>query len=272
MVWIEQTDRDIPNLPSLRTAVRHRNIAGRSKKRKYELWQLLRHDEAAVRIQRMWRRHRLPEILNDRDPITHDPLHENRGACFAHAVQSGKGCIAYNPASLAAYIDQTGDNLDPVSRDPYSHSELTRLALQARCNPARLVKAVSRPAVSSVVDEHDLLDGEIMVMIMRDLETEASENGSQNHAALVGFILDQWRPVVGILSDIIAVRSGPDAVGPAMQVARQYFHDHIHGFPPPISQLVIDILTPRDPSTLRRDTLAQLLGSLEPVTGGGYTD
>lgn len=262
MVWVEQTIADVPPLPSLRSAARHRNIAGRSKKRKHELWQLLRHDEAAVRVQRMWRRHRLPEILNDRDPITHDPLHGNRGACFVHAVQSGKGCIAYNPTSLAAYIDQTGDNLDPVSRDPYSNSELTRLALQARCSPARLVKAVSRPAVATTTDENDLLDEDIMVMIVRDLETEATDNA--DHAALVGFILDQWRPVVGILSDIIAIRSGPDAVAPAMQVARQYCHDHIHGLPPPISQLVTDILTPRDPSSLRRDTLTQLLESLEP--------
>ena len=215
------------------------------------MWAALRRDEAAAVIQRAWRRQVLPQVLNDSDPITQDPLPTHVGRCFTHCTQDGNGCIAYFPQPLYEYVHHTGDRQDPITRQPYSDADLGRLARQARQSPGSLAKAVRQRRVN---DEQPVVerlgDTEMLMMVARDFESE-SEHMRQSIPdddayidALMVFIAEQWHPAVTLLYDMVCQRSSTEAADTAITAARDYIAGSIEWVPQPIRRMVLSMLLP----------------------------
>ena len=124
----------------LRSACQQRHLRP-GKQRKRELGLSLRQHDAARRIQRFHRR-RSPVPCNTTDPLTLETLRSDWWRLFCFRTTEGR-CIAYQPEPLAEYVDSSGSDVDPVTRQQYTANDLRRLELQAHCS-VNLVDAVTR--------------------------------------------------------------------------------------------------------------------------------
>ena len=262
---------------ALRSILRRRRVPGRSRLRsKAAMWDALRRDEAAAVIQRTWRRHALPRVLNDSDTITQDLLPAHMGRCFTYRVQDGNGCIAYFPQPLYEYVQHTGDRQDPITRQPFSDADLGRLARQARQSPGALAKAVQRrhrvDVAGPVIEEMD--DTELLMMVARDFESESQQmremipDDDAYIDALMVFVAEQWHPTVGLVYDMACQRNSTAAADAALTAAREYLADSIEWVPPPVRRMVLSMLMPQRHDAGDAPRLPGLLVQLIIASGG----
>ena len=168
-----------------------RHIRGISRRRKGELISMIIQNDAAICIQRRYRR-RGPRVCNTSDPITLEPLGDI-GACFCYTTHNGER-IAYTPETLANYIIESGRRCDPVTREEYSDSDIMRLQNQVPQIQTKIMSKIK--ANRSRAEREHATTNEIVDALISDLLRTIRDNSREQSSLdeILFFIFIAWVP------------------------------------------------------------------------------